>query len=113
MSSRYKLTLAAPLGLITVTELVSLVLACLFVSTRGFYLLVSRERTGGSSRRNNSTVQTGLGDNVHLNGGVTARVVHGTSVDLGDRHSDELIKRSVGCKSRGMKGPQEVRGLES
>jgi hypothetical protein len=28
-------TLAAPVGLVTVTELVSLVLACLFVSTRG------------------------------------------------------------------------------
>jgi hypothetical protein len=31
-------------------------------------------------------VKAGLGDNVHLNGGVTARVVHGTSVDLRDRH---------------------------
>lgn len=35
-------------------------------------------------------MQAGLGDNVHLNGGVTARVVHGTSVNLGDRHYDEL-----------------------
>jgi hypothetical protein len=54
-------------------------------------------------------VQTSLSDNVHLNGGVTARVVHGTSVDLGDRHSDELMKRSVGWKSREKKGPQEVK----
>lgn len=31
-------------------------------------------------------MKTGLGDNIHLNGGVTARVVDGASVNLGDRH---------------------------
>lgn len=51
---------------------------------------LSKTRTSGSTRGNNGTVQAGLGDNVHLNGGVTARVVHGTSVNLGDRHYDEL-----------------------
>lgn len=44
------------------------------------------ERTGGGTRGDNGAVQTGLGDNVHLNGGVAARVVHGASVNLGDRH---------------------------
>lgn len=31
-------------------------------------------------------MKTGLGDNIHLNGGVAARVVDGASVDLRDRH---------------------------
>jgi hypothetical protein len=33
-------------------------------------------------------VQAGLGDDIDLDGRVTARVVDGTSVDLGDRHVD-------------------------
>lgn len=49
-------------------------------------------------------MEAGLGDNVDLNGGVTARVVHGTSVNLGDRHfeyrrSDEREDQSD-CKRR-------------
>lgn len=47
-------------------------------------------RTSGSSRRNNGAVKTSLSDNVHLNGGVTTRVVDRAGVDLGDRHFDEL-----------------------
>lgn len=39
-------------------------------------------------------MQAGLGDDVHLNGGVAARVVDGSSVNLGDRHNDEMrLKR--------------------
>jgi hypothetical protein len=40
-------------------------------------------------------VKAGLGDDVNLNGGVTARVVDGAGVDLGDRHDDELRDGSV------------------
>ena len=47
--------------------------------------------TGGSTGGDNSAVQTGLGNNIHLNGGVTARVVHGTSVNLGNRHFESLM----------------------
>ncbi len=46
-------------------------------------------------------MQTGLGDNVDLNGGVAARVVHGTSVNLSDRHFEVCLKdggKSVSCK---------------
>jgi len=48
------------------------------------------EQTGGSSGRNDGTVKAGFGDDVNLDGRVTARVVHRTSVDLGDRHSDKV-----------------------
>lgn len=40
-------------------------------------------------------MQTGLGDDIDLDGRVTARVVDGTSVDLGDGHCDELKRISV------------------
>ena len=40
-------------------------------------------------------MKAGLGDDVNLNGGVTARVVDGAGVDLGDRHDDELRDGSV------------------
>lgn len=43
-------------------------------------------QTSGSTGGDNGAVKTGLGDNVHLNGGVAARVVHGASVDLRNRH---------------------------
>lgn len=33
-------------------------------------------------------MEAGLGDNVDLDGGVTTRVVDGTSVNLGDRHDE-------------------------
>lgn len=60
--------------------------------------------TGGSTGGNNGAVEASLGDNVDLNGGVTARVVHGTGVNLGDRHfeyrrSDEKEDQSD-CKRR-------------
>jgi hypothetical protein len=45
----------------------------------------------GASRgtgRNDGAVQTGLADKVDLDGRVTARVVDGTGVDLGDGHVD-------------------------
>jgi hypothetical protein len=43
-------------------------------------------RTGGSAGGDNGAVKAGLGDNVNLDGGVTARVVDGAGVDLGDSH---------------------------
>lgn len=53
-------------------------------------------------------MEAGLGDNVHLNGGVAARVVHGTGVNLGDRHVDGQTNgwREVrrGEKNEGMEG---------
>ena len=46
--------------------------------------------TSRSTGGDNSTVKTSLGDNVNLNGGVTAGVVDGAGVDLGDRHDEGL-----------------------
>lgn len=40
-------------------------------------------------------MKTSLGDNVNLDGGVTAGVVDGAGVDLGDRHVDGLGGRRV------------------
>lgn len=45
-----------------------------------------KEHTSGGTGGDNGTVKAGLGDNVDLNGRVTARVVHGTGVNLGNRH---------------------------
>lgn len=42
----------------------------------------------GGTRRNDCAVQTGLADEVDLDGRVTARVVDGTGVDLCDGHVD-------------------------
>lgn len=50
-------------------------------------------RTGRSSRGDNGTVETSLGDNVNLDGWVSTRVVDLTSVDLGDRHDDAFWRR--------------------
>jgi hypothetical protein len=73
------LTLAAPLALVTIAELASLV------------------GTGGCAGWDDGAVEASLGDNVDLNGWVTARVVDGTGVDLGDRHdSGEAIGVSGG-----------------
>jgi hypothetical protein len=81
------LTLAAPLALVTIAKLAGLV------------------STGGSSGWNDGAVKTGLGDNVDLDGGVTARVVDGTCVDLGDRHDEGSSewRRLVCVKREGMK----------
>ena len=43
-------------------------------------------RTGRSAGRDNGSVQTGLGDDINLDGGVTAGVVDGAGEDLGDSH---------------------------
>jgi hypothetical protein len=43
-------------------------------------------RTGGSSRGNDGTMKTSLGDNIDLDSGITARIVDRPGVDLGDRH---------------------------
>ncbi len=43
-------------------------------------------RTGGSSGRNDSTVETSLGDHVNLYSWITARIIDRTGVNLRDRH---------------------------
>lgn len=43
-------------------------------------------RTGGGAGGDDGAVQTGLGDHVHLDGGVTTGVVDGAGVDLGNSH---------------------------
>lgn len=67
--------------------------------------------TGGSTGGDNGAVQTSLSDNVHLNGGVTARVVHGTSVNLGDRHNEVMCLKdgwkSVSWKKKEEEGEEE------
>jgi hypothetical protein len=85
------LTLSTPVGLVTITELDGLVLAFDFLLAV-HSLLISEDKEAHTSRGtggDNGAVQTGLGDNIHLDGGVAARVVDGTSVDLGDRHVGE------------------------
>lgn len=58
-------------------------------------------------------MQTSLSDNVHLNGGVTARVVHGTSVNLGDRHNEVMClkdgRKSVSYQKEKKKRRREER----
>lgn len=46
----------------------------------------NRMLTCGSSRRNDSTVETGLGNNINLDSRVTTRVIDLARVDLGDGH---------------------------
>ena len=46
-----------------------------------------RSQTSRSSRRDDSAVKAGFGDNVNLNGWVSTRVVNRACVDLGDGHS--------------------------
>lgn len=53
--------------------------------------------TGGGTGRHNGAVQAGLADEVDLDGRVTARVVYGTGVDLGDGHVD--CAGGVSCRS--------------
>lgn len=50
--------------------------------------LASLVRASGGTGRHDCAVQTGLANEVDLDGRVTARVVHGTGVDLGDGHVD-------------------------
>ena len=51
----------------------------------------------GGARRHDCAVQAGFADEVDLDGRVTARVVYGTSVDLGDGHVDCV--GGVSCRS--------------
>ena len=69
------LTLASPLGLVTITELAGLVGA------------------GGGTRGNDGTVKASLGDDVNLDGGVSTGVVDVAGVDLGDRHDGGCWRR--------------------
>lgn len=48
-------------------------------------------------------MKTSLGDNVDFNGGVTARVVDGSSVDLGDRHDDDMRLFNTRISERNLK----------
>lgn len=46
-------------------------------------------------------METGLSDNVNLDGWVSTRVVDLTSVDLGDRHNDAFCEeRGISSKGR-------------
>jgi hypothetical protein len=63
-------TLATPLGLVSIAQLARLV------------------GTGGGAGGNNSAVEAGLTDEVNFDGGVAARVVDSTGMDLGDGHID-------------------------
>lgn len=91
-------TLSTPLGLVSVTELNSLVLTCMVAksaSSRGLWKgQAGRRRTGGSAGWDDGTVKASLGDYVNLNGWVTPRVVDRTSVDLGDGH-DVLLSAGI------------------
>ena len=51
--------------------------------------------TSRSSRRNDGPVQSGLGDEVDLDGGVASRVVDGAGVNLGDCHIDLRSSRKM------------------
>lgn len=48
-------------------------------------------RTGRGARGNDGAVQAGLSNEIDLNGGVTTRIVDGTSVNLGNGHVDGLL----------------------
>lgn len=66
-------TLAAPLALVSVSQLAGLV------------------ATGGGTRRYDSAVQASLGDDVDLNGRVAAGVVDIARVDLRDTHNGVFL----------------------
>jgi hypothetical protein len=85
-------TLAAPLGLVAIAELASLVGA------------------GGSAGGHNGTVEAGLADEVDFDGGVTARVVDGTGVDLGDGHVGCVEECKLSSTSRRGIGVRRRRG---
>jgi hypothetical protein len=50
-------------------------------------------RTGRSAGGDNGTMKASLGDDINLDGGVTARVVDGASVDLGNGHDGSRLRR--------------------
>jgi hypothetical protein len=80
-------TFPTPLALISITELTCLMLTYILTNQPSLGPVLSTVRTGGSSGRNDSSVETSLGDDINLNGRVATRVVDRTSVNLGDRHS--------------------------
>jgi hypothetical protein len=80
-------TFSTPLALISIAELACLVLTYILISQPSLGSALLTVRTGGSSGRNDSSVETCLGDDINLNRWVTARVVDRPSVNLGDRHS--------------------------
>lgn len=47
---------------------------------------IQARHTGRGARGNDRAVETGLGHDIDLDGGVSARVVDGTGVNLGDSH---------------------------
>lgn len=53
-------------------------------------------RTGRSAGRDNGSVQTGLGDDINLNGGVATGVVDGAGEDLGDGHFGRWYDKLIG-----------------
>ena len=50
--------------------------------------------TSGGTGWYNGTVEARLSDNINLNGWISARIVHRTSVDLRDSHDDRVLVRS-------------------
>jgi hypothetical protein len=96
-------TLATPLGLVTITELASLVLAyrsrlaSCKRSIMGWVVVVVMmiQHTGGSSGGDNGTVETELCYDINLDGGVATRVVDRTSVNDLDRHDGCVVSRLV------------------
>jgi hypothetical protein len=50
----------------------------------------SKVPTSGSAGWDDSAVETSLGDDINLDGGVTTRVVDRPSVDLGNCHDEFL-----------------------
>jgi hypothetical protein len=85
-------TLATPLGLVSIAKLASLVLTCfprLFLTFRSAQWGGSG-RTGRGTGRDNSAVQTRLGNNVDLDGRVATGVVDVTGVNLADRHVEDV-----------------------
>lgn len=86
-------TLASPLSLVAIAEFNSLVLTC-DSRLRPWFGKRRRGwsgRTGRGARGDDSPVQAGLSDEIDLNGGVTTRIVDGTSVNLGNGHLDGLL----------------------
>jgi hypothetical protein len=53
-------------------------------------------RTGRSAGGDNGTMETRLGDHVNLDGGVTARIVDGSGVDLGNGHDNDFCPGGEG-----------------
>ena len=77
---------AAPLGLVLVAQLVGLVLALGVGSLPARLVPWISKLTSGCTGGYDGAVQARVGDHVHLDGGVAARVIDLAGVDLLDRH---------------------------